>query len=177
MKMIFNFSIYLVLSTLPMTAIAQDGCDPKLEAKAVAQAKACDAQSLKSKKVWGDLASAKSSVEAAISKNGFHTLVPYIGCDAGDLSRLETICEADLAKIDEKNLKMALSRAKGTSTLKNSKWVTYGLHKDIFLLCSADYGFKAAKNSCPESETYQPVIEIRKSKAGFYVFGVPLSGI
>ena len=32
------------------------------------------------------------------------------------------------------------------------------------------------RNYCEEHEKAQPIIEIRKSTAGFYIYGIPLSG-
>lgn len=175
MKNILTACIVIVI-LIHSVLFAQSHCDPKLEAKAEAEIKACSTKKLKSTKLWKDIDSAKKSIEIAIAKKNVSSLYPYIGCDAGDSSRLDVICESELPKINIDALNKIIDRSKGRHTLEKSKWITYGISKDIFLLCSTDYAFVAAKNYCEEQEKAQPVIEIRKSAAGFYIFGVPLSG-
>lgn len=166
----------LVILILVQSAIAQSPCNSEAEKKAETAVKVCTAKIKKSLKVWKDFDSAKTAIEAALAKKNAHSLLPYIGCDASDSSRFDVVCESDLPKIDIDALNKIIERSKGRQTLEKSKWITYGINKDIFLLCTNDYAFTAAKNYCDESGKAQPVIEVKKSKAGFYIFGVALSG-
>lgn len=151
-------------------------CDEKAESKVERTVRECQLRPKKAQKLWKDLPTAQREVLKAIEVSDVAALLPYVGCDASDSSRLEIVCESDMQPIGEEAIKLAISRARVLPiTLTQSKWVRYGAENDIFVLCGKT-NFKAAKNPCGGNGDNQPVIEVRSSSRGYYIFGVPLSG-
>ncbi|WP_413581233.1 hypothetical protein [Bdellovibrio sp. HCB288] len=152
-------------------------CNPNEEEAAKKIEAICAAKKIKSSKTWKSLEDAKTAVTLAINSQDTKPLEDYIGCDSSDSSSLHEHCISDKSALTPNDLKKIVEYSKARNSLKNSKWIQYGVGNKIHLLCSTDYGFKAAHNYCGKDEKLQPVIEVMESTAGYYIFGLPMTGI
>jgi hypothetical protein len=157
------------------TADEDDGCDEKAEAAREAEMRACGRKKARSEKTW------KSKEDALkFIKENFPSkpdkLLPYLGCEAEDITRRERICWAETPKLGRKDLEESSRTLKLSSkTFEKARWVERTKDKGVFLLCSDDIDLHAAWNPCAEEKsTPFPIIEIIKGEKGFYITGVPL---
>lgn len=149
-------------------------CDEKLEKKIEKENDICEAKKQRSEKVWPTLESAKNAVIKALSDGNSNSLKPYIGCDSTVFTLAETdvLCLAYDTKIKPEFLDTFIKQvSKNKYALDVIEWNNYGVKKDIYLLCSKKYQTRAAPNYCKNKEL-RPMIEIRKSAFGYYIFGI-----
>jgi hypothetical protein len=152
-------------------------CEPKAEAAAEKLESECSLKEQKSKKSWKTVEAAEKAITLAIKNQNVASLSDYIGCDSSDSSTLHYHCSADKIVLSTEDLQTLLTRSTGHSPLKSTRWIRYGVGNKIHVWCTKDYGFKAAKNYCGDDAKLQPIIEITKSKTGYYIFGLPLTGV
>ncbi|UYL08443.1 hypothetical protein B9G69_015475 [Bdellovibrio sp. SKB1291214] len=167
------------LTTFAQTKDDDDPCDKQEEQAIIKTWNACKAKKHKSLKTWKTLEEAKCAIEDAIRKRESKTLLPYVGCDAYDSTRNELHCLSNEFVLVKNNIHTLGEYSLGEKTLKSSKWITPTdkEKKDVLSLCGADYGFKAAFNSCDPTEKIQPIVDIAKSKYGYYLIGLSISGV
>lgn len=153
-------------------------CDDRKEKAYESTSRKCEAGSTKSKKFWSSLSEAQRETLNLLEK-GDYTILDYVGCDSGDSSSLHVLCSYEQKRPNKSDITKVFSILKKSpiTVLKNGIWHNYGANKDIFVFCSSDFKFAAARNYCDDAGKVEPVVEIRKHKNSYYIFGFPLSGV